>query len=271
MSFKLKCDSIPFSPAFFEYIENYAKRYNTETIDIGNVVDFIKDNESDAINDVLLDLYSEGRLMESISYNAARAAFISETEEKIRFNSAKYDIVITEINESEGCEKSVTISGANILLDVLEEKSNDGEFDAYISRYVERCLEAFVENSEWHYGYIEQNGAFIELSNSTEYKGSQMRGTPILWFGPDGMQPNDKWSIKYDEELSYSWFESEPWILVEYFLEDCAEGFLIWYTAECGCEAPDMEEIMKKCPIQFEKDDSIERVDKKIDAFFGRL
>ena len=136
-----------------------------------------------------------------------------------------------------------TVNITDMLLDMLEDDFGTGEFDAVLSGYVENCLMEFVKSRSWH---IEKD---------------------CLWFG--GEDRLGSWRIDsatVQDDLAF-WFEYDSWTVMEW-LGNFTECFLIWYTAECGCWTPDMNEIREKCPIPFDKTDTVGSLIAKASALF---
>ncbi|MBQ5860099.1 MAG: hypothetical protein IIW62_04175, partial [Selenomonadales bacterium] len=154
---------------------------------------------------------------------------------------------------------SSKINIADMLLELLEDASSDSGFDAVVGGYVESSLLDFVACSRWQFGYVSSNGVIVDSDDADK--------VPLLWYGPDNMLPNEKWSIKYGEQISECWFTDDDWELLNYFVEDCTESFSIWYRLECRMCLPDMKKILSECPVSFLETDCLEDINRKIMLF----
>lgn len=268
MHLVIKSKKIDVSSSFQEYVEELLDGEELSSINKEDLMEYLSDNESDTFWDCLSDLYPEGELLTKISCQVAETVFVSKTQENIEANRNDYDITVSWIDDSDEIIESLVISGADILLEFLDNESSSTEFYAKVSGYVEKSFELFVENSTWHLGSMKKDGSIIELVSAKDYTGNFNDDIPLLWFGPTGKKPENIWIIKYGEELAYGWFADDEWSLIEYLIDDCSDCFGIWYLAECGRWLPDMEEILKICPIKFEETDTIDTVNNKFKQYF---
>ena len=149
---------------------------------------------------------------------------------------------------------------------MIENNTECGEFDATISRYIESSLLKFVEAGSWHLGFNNPAEKCIEVNSLADYTAVLDKSQPILWFGMDGDEPIDKWSIVAGKEHGFGWYDH--WDLLEYLVDDCNDCFATWYVAECGNWLPDMEEILAACPIIIDDDDDADSISKKILSYF---
>ena len=212
-------------------------------------LDFSSEELIDVIQEDLWDLYidilsasspivPQGSFEEAEIYNRV----CRNAKEYITLNRNKW--IVECIRFDDICHEKQTelINVTELLLDILDDDSSTGDFDARLSKYVESCLLEFVENSTWH---IEND---------------------CVWFGID--KPFVAWQIYSEtepEDIAF-WFESDSWTIMTH-LGDFSDSFLIWYTAECGCWTPDMSDISNSCPVQFEETDTIESILKKAETW----
>jgi len=186
------------------------------------------------IREALSALFPVGRVLDTYNYCDIERIFEEEFVSNIR--NAKLDILVSFADE---CNN-------NSFIISLEETWKEFVEISYaeLCEFLEACFDVFLSKSKWYAKEIE--------------------GVPTLWFGPYGKSPIDKWAIKCGEKIPEVWFSDEPWDILEYFVDEAPEGFLIWYTAErCG-EIPDMESILNKCPIFLSEGDVIEVTNFKI-------
>lgn len=188
-------------------------------------------------------------------------------------------IVLSEIDDSDNIIASVEYKLADYLTYCIKSRVENETEDYDVGAIVEDSLEKFMEKGIWNYGlkskeaietdsnnwpkYILHDGVPIWRSGSIEYE-------PIIWFGPEGSYPQGPWILSSNmtsESLSF-WFEEDPNLLMENIIEDCNESFLIWYLWECGRSYPDMDYIMKSCPISFDENTSPRNIKEIINQFF---
>ena len=48
---------------------------------------------------------------------------------------------------------------------------------------------------------------------------------------------------------------------------DYDEGFMIWFSYECGLTMPDIGDIKKRCPVNWNEQDTQESLDDKISRY----
>ena len=196
--------------------------------------------ERSEVRDGLVGLFPMGHYLDTYAYYDMEQLF--EEEFLNNLQDKRYDIFVRF--ENEGKEDSFVISIADNWKAFVEINY------AEICEFLESCFELFLMESKWHAGDID--------------------GIPALWYGPDGKKPIDKWCIKCGEKAPKVWFEDEPWAILDYFVDNAPEGFLIWYTAEKGGVLPDMRSILKECPISISEDDTIEDTNFKIIDLISR-
>lgn len=264
----IESNKINSSPSFQEFIEDLFGKQESYSVNKDEIIEYLSDNESDAFWDCLYELYPEGEPISKIRCKDAEATFISKTKENIESNCDDYKITLNLINNSDEVIETIIIDGADILLEFLEDESSCSEFYAKISGYVEKSFELFVDKSFWHFGYTKSDGTVVEILSATSYTGDFNDEKPIVWFGLADEKPEEIWTIKYDQLLADAWFNDDQWSLMEYLIEDCNDCFGVWYLAECGRCLPDMEEILKACPIKFEMTDTVEIINQKFHQFF---
>jgi hypothetical protein len=153
-----------------------------------------------------------------------------------------------------------------LFLEILERNTECGEFDATIGGYIESSLLQFLEASKWHFGYRCENGYYAEIQSAADYESIIEKNHPIMWFGLDGEAPIEKWAIEPGKEHGFIWVDQ--WYLLEYLIDDCTDCFATWYLAECCYDLPDMEEILKRCPIEVSESDTTESMSKKFQNHF---
>ena len=209
-------------------------------------IDEISDYVQNELWDIYIDLLSSYQIEPIGLFDEAEvnSKICQNTEQKINANKGNWIIECSEIDDEESVIRSNSFEITGLLLNMLDMDSSYGEFCARISSYVESCLLEFVKQSKWH---VEKDS---------------------LWFGPEGSIPLSVWSINSqtgDEDLSF-WFEADTWTILNH-IGDFSDSFLIWYTTECGCVAPDMDEIRGQCPIDIYEEDSVAKVIEKIKKF----
>lgn len=210
---------------------------------------FSREELMDVIQEELWDLYIDilstsspvvlqGAFVESEIYNRV----CGNAKEYIISNQNRWTVECVLFDDNCNAKQTELINVTELLLEMLDDDSSTGEFDARLSGYVESCLLEFVKNSTWH---IEND---------------------CMWFGID--RPLATWQInsEMDQTDLAFWFETDAWTIMSH-LGDFSDSFLIWYTAECGCWTPDISDISNSCPVQFEETDTIESILKNAEIW----
>ena len=135
-------------------------------------------------------------------------------------------------------------------------------FWAETDEYIQTSIKKFVDESDWHYAL--RNGD-DEIEDIEEWPAPNKDGTwgdeddiemhPYVWFG----EGDDRWDLDGDN-LEFWQTENPHGTVVEYS-----------YDAFAGCYGggiPGFEDVVKRCPIKIEDDDTPESIDKKIQTFF---
>lgn len=211
--------------------------------------DQLTDVLQDCLRDDLWDMYSKilndcpSKPIGFFEKKQTYEFFCNHAKDVIEANRVLWTVECSVFDNTVNPIAKFDLELSDILLDMLNEESNTGEFDARLSSYVESCLQLFVEKSSWH----------IEDER--------------VWFGIDGQIPLSAWSIHFNKSKDLSiWFESDAWTIMS-TIGDFDDCFLIWYTAECGCWVPDMNEIRKSCPILFDDSDSVKSLFEKVKVY----
>ena len=268
MSYKLICKGINFNFDINKYISTSDGFKSLDTVNTEHLKEYIRDVENDILWETLASLYPIGCAQGSFNYDETVEFFITETQRNIERRTEEYMIHIVQSSEIGKEISKISISGAEILLEMLEEESTCGEFDAKISGYIEDCLNKYVTSSRWQMGYLQEDGTISVVRKS---QGKHSLSTPVLFFGIPDMPVDGKWSIKSNEALPGYWFEEDQWSLMEFLVDNCSDCFLTWYLAECGNWVPDMLAIIESCPILFEENDSVSAVNQKMNDFFDSI
>ena len=92
---------------------------------------------------------------------------------------------------------------------------------------------------------------------------------PVLWFGRAEDRPMQRWMITpfISKEDFRLWFLETKEDIMDSVVEDF-DSIGIWYLYECGMDVPDLAEIVKSCPVHFEKNDDADTINEKITSFF---
>ena len=228
--------------------------------------EFLLDAQIDVFYDKLDGFYPDGDANGNISYYEAYDQFVDKTKANIEKIHANSQIQLIAKGVDGTTKGSYSLNIASLLIEVLENNTECGEFDATISRYIESSLLKFVEASSWHLGFNNPAGKCIEVNSLADYTAVLDKSHPILWFGLDGDEPIDKWSIIIGKEHGFEWIDQ--WYLLEYLVDDCNDCFATWYLAECGNWLPDMEEILAECPIAIDDGDDVDSINEKMLSYF---
>ncbi len=90
--------------------------------------------------------------------------------------------------------------------------------------------------------------------NITVFLGANAGNDPsvkvaVREFAPKGKGPQRPWIMEHNGERSDFWRETDTWQWMSH-VGNFSDNFLTWYTGECGCEIPDMERILARCPMR---------------------
>lgn len=168
----------------------------------------------------------------------------------------------------------VEIDIKSVLKDLIESRSISEQWNCDVGGRIEHLLNSFCINGSWHVGFKTPDGiidikeADPDISfdeSSGQWMKAQIVCTPIIWFGYD--IPMTLWTI--DENIDpqdYSF-----WFLTDYYnrvIPDFEDSDLeTWYFWECGMSIPAISELMDKCPISFEPNDTQETIKQRINAY----
>lgn len=165
---------------------------------------------------------------------------------------------------------------------VLEFLDNDPDYfreygvSEAVYQYIATALKQFENEAGWHYALKKENG-YIETVKQwpvPQKDGSWIDadGTvlqPYVWFGVKGNEPEELWSLYGDmseDDLAF-WFSEDP---LEYIIENDEEiySFFRGQAPKQEIDRPDMENILCKCPVSIDEDDTPESIKEKIQRFF---
>ena len=165
---------------------------------------------------------------------------------------------------------------------VLEFLDNDPDYfreygvSEAVYQYIATALKRFENEAGWHYALKKENG-YIETVQQwpvPQKDGSWIDADgivlqPYVWFGVNGNDPEDLWSLYGDmseDDLAF-WFSEDP---LEYIIENDEEiySFFRGQAPKQEIDRPDMENILRKCPVSVDEDDDPESIKEKIQAFF---
>lgn len=261
---------------FQEFIESLDTNYLKSSVEASafdpyfqkvceSLREYLLDSQVEVFYDELDSVYPKGKSNGDPSYHEAYGQFVNETKANIQKKYSDSHIQLIAKCTNGSVKGRYLLPIADLFLRVLENNTECGEFDSTIGQYVEGSLIQFVESSKWHFGYRHEGGNFFEITNLEEYTLTDDKSCPILWFGPDNQGPIDKWVIEPGKEHGFIWIDQ--WYLLEYLVDDCNDCFATWYLAECGYWLPDMEEILKECPIEVSESDTAESVNQKFQKY----
>ncbi len=114
---------------------------------------------------------------------------------------------------------------ADVLRKIIWKGLSGWEFNAEICSYVENCLLRYADTGVWQ------------------------TGKNFDWFAPKGQGSQQPWIMEHNGERSDFWRETDTWQWMSH-VGNFSDNFLTWYTGECGCEIPDMERILARCPMR---------------------
>ena len=269
--------------SMFNFLESnipgYEEKVETDKLltSLDDVVDVFADHLQDYLNDLLANICD--RLGEE-----AKGVFSQkEIEQEIYSNTlASLEEVESDLYvvcRQQGDDSDEVLSSNKIpVLSFLYEQLEYGMLDSgwitpKVSQIVESRLFEFVKQSEWHIGIRSQDGEILENIDDwgrCEHVKDRLwrcQGTdysPIVWYGPVNEKPIPEWTISTSTEEydSNFWFQSSlSWQscdVLEHLIKDYDLVLDIWYLAECGCWTPDMKDIIQKCPVEFEENDTLE-------------
>lgn len=276
----VSCSADDLNIDFQEYIESLDTSYLAKSVDSSEfdayfeeiseqLNEFLFDEQVDAFYDRLDTVYPEGKRNGNLSYYEAYEHFVNEAKANIQKKYGDFNVQLVAKDVCGSMRGCYSIPVADVFVEVLENNTECGEFDAVIGKYIESSLIKFVKSSSWHLGYQNLDGSTSEITNIVECTAVVEKSCPILWFGPNGEEPIDKWSITVGKEHGFVWVDQ--WCLLEYLIEDCNDCFSTWYLAECGYFLPDMEAILTECPVEISEADTVESINLKFYNYFNRI
>lgn len=146
---------------------------------------------------------------------------------------------------------------ADYLKDAIDSRAKCEACLVDVSEAISADSVDFVENGKWHAGLIAWEG---------------MDSVPALWFGRDNATPMRRWTITpfiTPDDFAF-WFIDADEDMLEAIVDEF-DSIAIWYLYECGCELPELTGLIRRCPVQFEKDDSPETIREKINTYILSL
>ena len=164
----------------------------------------------------------------------------------------------------------IEIPSAEILESIINERTEcDNQYGDLCSLIEKKSME-FQKQGYWQYGFIEKGGdVIVDRANwpipvkhgeVVEWINNGMQYFPILWFGLREQPPEELWVLggpNFDEDALEFW-KSDSDSAAESIVPDFGDPFGMGYwRVECGCTTPNIEEILLKCPIKIESDDSV--------------
>ena len=145
-----------------------------------------------------------------------------------------------------------------------------------VYQYISAALKRFENEAGWHFALKRENG-FIE--NVKQWPSPQKDGSwtdadgtvlqPYVWFGVNSDGPEDLWSLHgnmSEDDIAF-WFSEDP---LEYIIENDEEiySFFRGKAPREEIDRPDMENILRKCPVLIDEEDTPESIEAKIQQFF---
>ncbi len=165
---------------------------------------------------------------------------------------------------------------------ILEFLDNDPDYfreygvSEAVYQYISTALKRFENEAVWHYALKKENGVIEKAGQwpSPQKDGSWIDadGTvlqPYVWFGVNGNGPENLWSLhgNMSEDDVAFWFSEDP---LEYIIENDEEiySFFRGQAPKEEIDRPDMENILRKCPVSIDEDDTPGSIKEKIQEFF---
>ena len=258
----------------YEYIietKEYCQTIDDAVVYIGEMIDdFIRDLFCTEQEKGYMGSFDEYDLEETLYSNVIR--LIQRVDSDLYFTSSVKSEASSQII------KKTNISVNEYIQQRVQDLRDDSSFSALIAGIVEERLLDFVKHSVWHVGLHNLQGKELEIQKGctdiewTEEKNWILKGDlyyPVVWFGPSGYPSTPEWRICKDteEEEFEFWFYDDTWSIINHLGRGASEVFLIWYTAECGCTAPDVETIRNICPIPIEEGETVSQFLEKTNQY----
>lgn len=232
--------------------------------------DFIRDSFCVEEEKVYMGAFDEYDLEEAQYSNAI--GLIQRVDSNLYFTSS------IKSEPSSQTIRQTNIPVNEYILQRAQDLRDDSSFTALMASIVERSLLEFVKHSTWHVGLRNLQGKELEIQKGcigiewTKEKNWVLKGDlyyPVVWFGPSGYPSIPEWRICKDtEEEEYEfWFYYDTWSIIDHLGRGASEVFLVWYTAECGCTAPDVETIRNMCPIPIEEGETVSKFLEKTNQY----
>lgn len=236
-------------------------------------IDYLYNCVMEAYSDLMPEAYG------SFDLNVVDKLVFHQANENLEKLRDTMILTITEYNESGKTIHKKEISYFEVVQSLLDYDHSDCGWYATLGSYIEDCLMGFERQSRWHFGLQKQNGQIEEdvsqwpapYEEEGRYRwttqGSKLK--PIIWFGLSDTVPDSNWVLwTNNNSINNLWFLDSDWEVMEALIQNVNDSFLIWYTAECGCYAPNMNSILRECPVAVNAEDSAQIIADKIENFF---
>ena len=140
---------------------------------------------------------------------------------------------------------------ASYVEDMVNSREDDCQSSIDVGEAMIKGMEKYVASASWHYDLISEDE----------------KKKPVMWFGLDGEKPEEGWILNIEDNPDSGtswksfWFADDQW---ENRVPDADSVFLIWVETECDLYLPSLEDVLKTCPIDVNKQDDYEALTRKI-------
>lgn len=182
----------------------------------------------------------------------------------------------------------------SIIAEHIKDRRNDSSsFCIDVGMIILESLELFYSKGQWNEGFVRDDGAIItqkgkwpkyilNKDGQSQWRDSTYCYTPIIWFGMKDESPIQYWTLggllnQKETDTASDWTEDswkgmwfdfdERWN----YLLDHDEAMYWWLFWERAEQEPDIDTIIKTCPVELLESDTTKDLNDKIEEHFRAI
>lgn len=178
----------------------------------------------------------------------------------------------------------------SIIAEHLEDRRYDNQSDIDVGMIILKSLELFYSKGQWNEGFVRNDGAIISQEEKwpkhtinkegqSQWRDSTYCYTPIIWFGMKDESPIQYWTLggplyQKETDAASGWGE-DSWKNMWFdfdgrwnYLLDYDESMYWWLFGECAEQEPDIDAVIKTCPVKILESDTTKELYCKIEEHF---